>query len=193
VVVIAATNRPDTLDAALAAVRAGAATIGPDHVDEALATVVLGPARRSLEVAERDRRITAWHEAGHALAGRLQADATDPVQVTIVPRGAAGGATWFPDRDDLFVTAGQARGQLVVALGGRAAGELHLGDDFTPGAAGGASGHARMPGGGAARTGDGRPGDPARTRPVGGGQEPDSASPSSARSAARGRRVRSGQ
>jgi cell division protease FtsH len=121
--------------AALVAVRAGAATIGPPHLDEALATVVLGPARRSLEVAERDRQITAWHEAGHALAGLLLADATDPVQVTIVPRGAAGGATWFPDRDDLFVTAGQARAQLVVALGGRAAEELHLGDDFTQGAA----------------------------------------------------------
>jgi cell division protease FtsH len=121
--------------AALVAVRAGAAMIGPPHLDEALATVVLGPARRSLEVAERDRQITAWHEAGHALAGLLLADATDPVQVTIVPRGAAGGATWFPDRDELFVTAGQARAQLVVALAGRAAEELHLGDDFTQGAA----------------------------------------------------------
>jgi cell division protease FtsH len=121
--------------AALVAVRAGAAAIGPVHVDEALATVVLGPARRSLEVAERDRQITAWHEAGHALAGLLLADAIDPVQVTIVPRGAAGGATWFPDRDELFVTAGQARAQLVVALAGRAAEELHLGDDFTQGAA----------------------------------------------------------
>jgi cell division protease FtsH len=121
--------------AALVAVRARAATIGPPHLDEALATVVLGPARRSLEVAERDRRITAWHEAGHALAGLLLADATDPVQVTIVPRGAAGGATWFPDRDELFVTAGQARAQLVVALAGRAAEERHLGDDFTQGAA----------------------------------------------------------
>jgi cell division protease FtsH len=121
--------------AALVAVRYGAAAIGPDHVDEALATVVLGPARRSLEVAERDRRITAWHEAGHALAGLLLPDATDPVQVTIVPRGAAGGATWFPDRDELFITAGQARAQLVVALGGRAAEEQYLGADFTQGAA----------------------------------------------------------
>jgi cell division protease FtsH len=124
-----------TNQAALAAVRAGAATIRPLHLDEALATVVMGPARRSLEVAERDRLITAWHEAGHALAGLLLPDATDPVQVTIVPRGAAGGVTWFPDRDELFVTAGQARAQLVVALGGRAAEELHLGDDFTQGAA----------------------------------------------------------
>jgi cell division protease FtsH len=117
------------------AVRAGAATISPLHLDEALATVVLGPARRSLEVAERDRRITAWHEAGHALAGLLLPDATDPVQVTIVPRGAAGGATWFPGRDELLVTAGQARAQLVVALAGRAAEELHLGEDVTQGAA----------------------------------------------------------
>jgi cell division protease FtsH len=121
--------------AALVAVRSGAVTIGPDHLDEALATVVLGPARRSLQVAERDRRITAWHEAGHALAGLLLADATDPVQVTIVPRGAAGGATWFGGRDEQLVSAGQARAQLVVALAGRAAEELHLGDDVTQGAA----------------------------------------------------------
>jgi cell division protease FtsH len=92
--------------------------------------VVLGPARRSLQVAERDRRVTAWHEAGHALTGLLLADASDPVQVTIVPRGATGEATWFPGRDELLVTAGQARAQLVVALAGRAAEELHLGDDL---------------------------------------------------------------
>ncbi len=96
---------------------------------------MLGPARRSVEVAERDRTITAWHEAGHALAGLLQADAEDPVQVTIVPRGAAGGVTWFIASDAMFLTRRQARAQLVVAMAGRAAEELHLGDDFTQGAA----------------------------------------------------------
>src|SRR6266496_4451773 len=103
VVVLAATNRPDTLDPALlrpGQVRPAGHRAGPDRItlanlEEALATVMLGPARRSVEVAERDRTITAWHEAGHALAGLLQADAEDPVQVTIVPRGAARGVTWF--------------------------------------------------------------------------------------------------
>src|SRR6266487_3674793 len=102
--------------AALAAVRAGADQITLANLEEALATVMLGPARRSVEVAERDRTITAWHEAGHALAGLLQADAEDPVQVTIVPRGAAGGVTWFIASDAMFLTRRQARAQLAVEL-----------------------------------------------------------------------------
>jgi cell division protease FtsH len=121
--------------AALVAVRSNADKIAPAYLDEALATVVLGPARRSLEVAERDRVITAWHEAGHALAGLLVPEADDPVQVTIVPRGGAGGITWFAPSDGLFLTARQARARLLVALAGRVAEELHLGDDFTQGAA----------------------------------------------------------
>jgi cell division protease FtsH len=121
--------------AALVAVRGNAGEIAQACLDEALATVVLGPARRSLEVAERDRVITAWHEAGHALAGLLVPEADDPVQVTIVPRGGAGGVTWFATTDELFLTARQARARLLVALAGRVAEELHLGDDFTQGAA----------------------------------------------------------
>jgi cell division protease FtsH len=121
--------------AALVAVRTSAQEIAPAHVDEALATVMLGPARKSLEVAERDRVITAWHEAGHALAGLLVPEADEPVQVTIVPRGGAGGVTWFASSDGLFLTARQARARLLVALAGRVAEELHLGDDFTQGAA----------------------------------------------------------
>jgi cell division protease FtsH len=121
--------------AALVAVRSNAGEIAQACLEEALATVVLGPARKSLEVAERDRVITAWHEAGHALAGLLVPEADDPVQVTIVPRGGAGGVTWFAATDGLFLTARQARARLLVALAGRVAEELHLGDDFTQGAA----------------------------------------------------------
>jgi cell division protease FtsH len=121
--------------AALAAARGRAGEITAAHLDEALATVILGPARRSLEVAEQDRIVTAWHEAGHALAGLLVPEADDPVQVTIVPRGGAGGTTWFAARDELFLTARQARARLLVALAGRVAEELYLGDDFTQGAA----------------------------------------------------------
>ncbi len=59
----------------------------------------------------------------------------DPVQVTIVPRGQAGGVTWFPASDDAFLSYRQAKAQLVVAMAGRVAEELLLDDDFTQGAA----------------------------------------------------------
>jgi cell division protease FtsH len=121
--------------AALLAVRAGKASITSSELDEALATVALGPARRSAVVAAQDRRITAWHEAGHALVGLWLEHAADPISVSIVPRGQAGGVTWFPGHDDMFLSRRQATAQLAVAMAGRAAEELLLGDDFTQGAA----------------------------------------------------------
>ncbi len=121
--------------AALLSVHAGSAEITNAQLDEALATVTLGPARKSAVVAERDRRVTAWHEAGHALVGLWLEDAADPISVSIVPRGPAGGVTWFPGHDNLFLSRRQAKAQLAVAMGGRASEELFLGDDFTQGAA----------------------------------------------------------
>ena len=120
--------------AALLAVRAGKASITSTELDEALATVTLGPARKSAVVAAADRRITAWHEAGHALVGLWLEHAADPISVSIVPRGQAGGVTWFPGADDMFLSRRQATAQLAVAMAGRAAEELLLGDDFTQGA-----------------------------------------------------------
>lgn len=121
--------------AALLAVREGSLQITERHLDEALTTVALGPARKSAVVLERDRRITAWHEAGHALAGLWLPDAEDPISVSIIPRGPAGGVTWFPDPDQLFLSRKQALAQLAVAMGGRVGEELLLGEDFTQGAA----------------------------------------------------------
>ncbi len=121
--------------AALLAVRAGKRSITSSELDEALATVALGPARKSASVAAQDRRITAWHEAGHALVGLWLEHAADPISVSIVPRGLAGGVTWFPGHDDMFLRRRQATAQLAVAMAGRAAEELLLGDDFTQGAA----------------------------------------------------------
>ncbi len=121
--------------AALLAVRAGKHSITSSELDEALATVALGPARKSASVAAQDRRITAWHEAGHALVGLWLEHAADPISVSIVPRGMAGGVTWFPGHDDMFLRRRQATAQLAVAMAGRAAEELLLGDDFTQGAA----------------------------------------------------------
>jgi cell division protease FtsH len=121
--------------AALLAVRAGKDSISTRELEEALATVTLGPARKSAVVAAEDRRISAWHEAGHALVGLWLEHATDPISVSIVPRGQAGGVTWFPGQDDMFLSRRQATAQLAVAMAGRAAEELLLGDDFTQGAA----------------------------------------------------------
>ena len=74
--------------AALGAARGQREDLQPRDFDEALATVMMGRARRSAIVPERDRNVTAWHEAGHALVALALPDAHDPVQVTIVPRAA---------------------------------------------------------------------------------------------------------
>jgi cell division protease FtsH len=122
--------------AALEAARAKRGVIKNGDFDEALATVMMGRARKSAVVTDQDREITAWHEAGHTVAALVLPDANDPVQVTIVPRGPAGGVTWMGGDDNSFMTRSQARAQLVVALGGRAAEELLLDGDFTQGASG---------------------------------------------------------
>jgi len=122
--------------AALEAARGKRGVISTGDFDEALATVMMGRARKSAVVTDMDRKVTAWHEAGHTVAALILPDANDPVQVTIVPRGPAGGVTWMGGDDNSFLTRTQARAQLVVALGGRAAEELLLDGDFTQGASG---------------------------------------------------------
>jgi cell division protease FtsH len=122
--------------AALAAAREQAEHIGARHLDDAVATVVLGRERRSAEVLERDRRITAWHEAGHTVAALCQPAADPPAGVSIVPRGHAGGATWMTGNDHVYLSAPAAQAQLVVAMAGRAAEQLVFGGEYTQGAAG---------------------------------------------------------
>jgi cell division protease FtsH len=123
-------------EAALEAARARATVITDAHFDAALATAVLGKERRSAVISERDRRITAFHETGHALAALLLPEADDPVSVTIIPRGIAGGVTWMSGDDDAYMTRHQARARLTVMLAGRAAEERLLDGDFTQGASG---------------------------------------------------------
>jgi cell division protease FtsH len=120
--------------AALIAGRAGEVTITAGHLDEALATVIMGRERRSASVTDRDRRVTAWHEAGHAVAALTQPAATDPVQVTIVPRGGAGGVTWTEGSDDQLFTRAEAHARLAVLMAGRAAEERLLDGECTQGA-----------------------------------------------------------
>jgi len=123
-------------EAALEAGRRDSETIGAGHLETALATTMLGRERRSAVISERDRRIVAWHEAGHAVAALLLEHADDPVQVSIIPRGGTGGATWMSGSEHDLVTKLQAEARLVVALAGRAAEEMLLDGDYTQGAHG---------------------------------------------------------
>lgn len=116
--------------------RAGLDTVTAACFDNALATVALGRARTSALVTERDREITAWHEAGHTIAALLLPEADDPVQVSITPRGPAGGVTWMSGNDDIFLSRTAALARLTVALAGQAAEQHLLGGEYTSGAHG---------------------------------------------------------
>lgn len=125
-------------EAALTAGRAGADKVSAEHFGEALATIEQGPQRKGTTVNETERTITAYHEAGHALAALQLKDMDDPVRVTIVPRGQSGGHTRIaPAEDRQYVSKPQAKASLVWMMGGRAAEKIHCGpEDFTSGASG---------------------------------------------------------
>jgi cell division protease FtsH len=123
-------------EACMEAARRGRAEVDAECFQAAIATVALGRARTSALVTDFDRQVTAWHEAGHTLAAALLPDADDPVSVTIVPRGPAGGATWMSGNDDVFLPRRKALAQLTVALAGRAAEEYLLDGEHTQGASG---------------------------------------------------------
>ena len=123
-------------EACLMAVRTDSELVTEDFFHQAVATIAMGRARTSALVTEHDARITAWHEGGHALAGFLQPDADNPVAVSIVPRGPAGGVTWFSGNDDIFISRRAAHAQLVTALAGRVGEELLMGGEYTQGASG---------------------------------------------------------
>ncbi|MFZ5819616.1 MAG: ATP-dependent zinc metalloprotease FtsH [Chloroflexota bacterium] len=121
--------------AILAARRNKKAICQPD-LEEAIERVVMGPERKSRLISDEEKRIIAYHEAGHAVVGNAIPEA-DPVQkVTIVGRGQAGGITWFrPDEDRLLMSRKKMMATLAYALGGRAA-EEEVFDDITSGASG---------------------------------------------------------
>ena len=120
-------------EAAIAAATAGDDHVTSSHLDAAIALVVMGRARTSAVMTEHDRRLTAFHEAGHTVAALCHPDAHDPVEVSIIPRGAAGGVTWYGAGDDAYLTRRQAHARLAVALAGRAGEEICLDGEFTSG------------------------------------------------------------
>lgn len=120
-------------EASLVAARDDRDSITNGDLDSAVATVAMGKARTSAVVTPHDRNVTAWHEGGHTVCAMVLPDADDPVSVSIIPRGPAGGVTWMAQSDDLFLTRKRAFARLVVAMGGRAAEEILLDGEFTSG------------------------------------------------------------
>ncbi|WP_311525940.1 ATP-dependent zinc metalloprotease FtsH [uncultured Parvimonas sp.] len=121
-------------EAALLSARYGQKTITMKVFEEASIKVVAGPEKKSAVVTDRDRKITAYHEAGHAIVSRF-VPLSDPVQmITIVPRGRAGGFTAYThDEDSQYMTVNGMKSRLAMMLGGRSA-ELIIFEDFTTGA-----------------------------------------------------------
>jgi len=119
-------------EAALLTAREEKKVIGNSELDEAIDRVMAGPQRKSRLMSEEERRVTAYHEAGHALVAHALPH-TDPVhKITIMPRGRALGYTMvLPDEDKYSTTRNQLLDQLSYALGGRAAEELIFHDPST--------------------------------------------------------------
>ena len=121
-------------EAAILAARRNKKAIGQPELEEAIERVVMGPERKSRLISDEEKRIIAYHEAGHAVVVTAIPEA-DPVQkISIVGRGQAGGVTWFRPEDDRVLTSRKKLiAQLAGALGGRVAEKIVF-DDITSGA-----------------------------------------------------------
>ena len=121
-------------EAALLAARKGKKAITEPEIEEASIKVVAGPEKKSRVVTDKEKRLTAYHEAGHAITGYF-CPTHDPVhQISIIPRGAAGGYTMYlPDKEPSYVTRTAMHEDIVCLLGGRVAEQLVL-EDISTGA-----------------------------------------------------------
>ena len=121
-------------EAAILAARRNKRTIGQKEFEESIERVIAGPERKSRIITPEEKKIVAYHEAGHAVVGHAIAEA-DPVhKVTIVARGMMGGFTMsLPEEDRTLVSRNKLKADMAFMLGGRAAEELVF-DDITSGA-----------------------------------------------------------
>ncbi len=117
-------------EAAITAAREGHKEITNDDLTEAFERVAIGPERKSKVMNDHERKVTAYHEAGHAIVGHVLPD-SDPVhKVTIIPRGRTGGVTWFlPPEDRSYKSVYELKDILARAMGGRMAEKLIFGED----------------------------------------------------------------
>ena len=121
-------------EAAILAARDNRIFLQQKDIRHAFVKVGIGPEKKSRIVSEKERRITAYHEAGHAILFHVLPDVGPVYSVSIVPTGSAGGYTMpLPERDDMFNTKGHMLQQITVSLGGRVA-EEEIFDDITTGA-----------------------------------------------------------
>lgn len=119
-------------EAALLAARRNRKAITMQEIQEASIKVVVGPEKKSRVMSDKEKRLTAYHEAGHAIAS-YYCDSKDPVhQISIIPAGLAGGYTMYlPTEDRSYRSRNEMREELITLLGGRVAEELVLGDIST--------------------------------------------------------------
>ncbi|NCQ94312.1 MAG: ATP-dependent metallopeptidase FtsH/Yme1/Tma family protein [Microcystis aeruginosa W11-06] len=120
-------------EAAILAARRNLTEISMDEVNDAIDRVLAGPEKKNRVMSEKRKTLVAYHEAGHALVGALMPD-YDPVQkISIIPRGRAGGLTWFTPSEDRMESGLYSRAylqnQMAVALGGRLAEEIIFGEE----------------------------------------------------------------
>jgi len=117
-------------EAAIIAARDNRKKITNKDITEAFEKVAIGPERKAKVMSEKEKELTAYHEAGHAVVGHVLPD-NDPVhKVTIIPRGGTGGVTWFlPPQDKSYTSVYEFKDQLASALGGRVAEKLIYGPD----------------------------------------------------------------
>ena len=114
-------------ESALLAARADKKEIGMQEIKEAIFKVMLGPEKKSRVMNEKEKRLTAYHEAGHAIAVRCVSTTDKVDRISIIPTGMAGGYTTYkPDEDKQYYTKSHLLQSIVVALGGRAAEEIVL-------------------------------------------------------------------
>ncbi len=123
-------------EAALITARRNGRFIRMEEIEEAIRKVQMGPAKKSRVVSEEEKKLTAYHEAGHAIVARTLPKHMPIHEVTIIPRGRAGGYTMYlPEDDKMFDTKGSMYNYIVSCMGGRVAEKLKL-DDISIGASG---------------------------------------------------------
>lgn len=121
-------------ESAILAARAGRPKITMTDITEGINKVLMGPQKKSTLVTPEDRKLTAYHESGHAILGKLLKNCEEVQEVSIIPRGMAGGYTLSrPENDNSYTSYGKLMDQIAMSMGGRIAEELIM-EDITTGA-----------------------------------------------------------